>query len=891
MSAVDDIDQTRLANDPGGGPSHPTGSSTGSGWLSSSGSIDHGRFEPGALLEGRYRIVGLLGRGGMGEVYRADDLRLGQPVAIKLLPDSLSADPQRLVQFHNEVRIARQVSHPNVCRVYDIGDLLIAGSTPARHQLYLTMEYVDGEDLSSLLRRIGRLPEDKALDIARQICAGLGAAHARGVIHRDLKPANIMLDSAGQARLMDFGLAAVGTVTEVRAGTPAYMAPEQLSGTGVTIQSDVFALGLVLYELFTGRRAFQAKTLGELVELHQTNTSLLPPSTLVSGLNPAIERVILRCVRPDPAERPASAMAVAAALPGGDPLAAALAAGETPSPQMVAAAGDTGATLPGVKAGAWLTLALVGIVATAMLSNRLALYAMFTFDRAPATLVDRARDIERLSTNAPPVADRASGLGFRGDFLTWLRRQLPPDEVATILRSGRPPGGAFWSRSSPAWLVPRGAGVTTVDPPVVGAGQTTVVLDLEGRLLSFERLPEQLHREPPVDLAPAEWTPYFDAAAIDPSALTPVSPTYSPRAFADTRAAWTGTWPGMPSAELRVEAGSYLGDVVYFRTFGPWNLPDAVPPQASSVAVVAVIALLIGPTLMIAAALVARANVNAGRGDRLGARRLAAVALAVPIIGWIFAAHHVPDVGIEQGRLFDAVAQALFGAAMLWVFYLAAEPYVRRTWPHILITWSRVLSGRFRDGPVGRDLLVGAACGVAMTVISYTFHLVPGWFGWPAIEPPTPELVIGTRALLARMFMVLFNAMGNAMLGVLGLALLRAALQRVSPRLGHTAVAFGIATLLFTPLAARGQFQSGHPAVDLLFGLLLVLIILGVLFRFGFFAGIVGFFCHFWTWGTVVTSDSTRPYFETGMVALALVAAIAITGAVLSAADENRREA
>src|SRR6185369_5619874 len=187
-----------------------------SGWLSSSDSISHGRFAPGALLDGRYRIIGLLGKGGMGEVYRADDLRLGQPVALKFLPDGLRDEPVRLAQFHNEVRTARQVSHPNVCRVYDIGEI--------DGQLFITMEYVDGEDLSVLLRRIGRVPEDKALEIARQICAGLAAAHERGVLHRDLKPANIMLDGAGKVRIMDFSLAAVGEVKDIRAGTPAYMA-------------------------------------------------------------------------------------------------------------------------------------------------------------------------------------------------------------------------------------------------------------------------------------------------------------------------------------------------------------------------------------------------------------------------------------------------------------------------------------------------------------------------------------------------------------------------------------------------------------------------------------------------------------------------------------------
>ena len=200
------------------------GPSSSSGWLTSSDSIDHGRFAPGSVLEDRYRIIGLLGRGGMGEVYRADDLRLGQPVALKFLPESLRDDPVRLAQFHNEVRTARQVSHPNICRVYDIGE--------AAGHLYLTMEYVDGEDLATSLRRIGRFPEDKATEIARQLCAGLAAAHERGVLHRDLKPANVMLDGAGKVRLMDFGLAAVGPVADVRAGTPAYMAPEQLARAG-----------------------------------------------------------------------------------------------------------------------------------------------------------------------------------------------------------------------------------------------------------------------------------------------------------------------------------------------------------------------------------------------------------------------------------------------------------------------------------------------------------------------------------------------------------------------------------------------------------------------------------------------------------------------------------
>ncbi|HEY7188435.1 MAG TPA: serine/threonine-protein kinase, partial [Vicinamibacterales bacterium] len=190
--------------------------------LVSSDSVPVGGFAPGTILGDRYRIVGLLGRGGMGDVYRADDLKLGQPVALKFLPTSLAGDPVRRERFFAEVRIARQLAHPNVCRVYDI----------AEHdgQHFLSMEYIDGEDLASLLQRIGYLSNEKALDITRQLTAGLAAAHDRGVLHRDLKPSNVMLDGFGGVRITDFGLA-IATDDEQQAaevsGTPAYMAPEQ----------------------------------------------------------------------------------------------------------------------------------------------------------------------------------------------------------------------------------------------------------------------------------------------------------------------------------------------------------------------------------------------------------------------------------------------------------------------------------------------------------------------------------------------------------------------------------------------------------------------------------------------------------------------------------------
>lgn len=223
-----------------------------------SGFGTQGRFLPGALLAGRYRIVALLGKGVMGDVYRADDLVLGQPVTLKFIPEAASNNQELLTRFHNEVRTARRVSHSNVCRVYDIGE--------AKGQTFLSMEYEDGEDLSSLLCRVGRLPSDKAVEIARQLCAGLAAAHHEGVLHRDLKPANVMLDGRGRAVITDFGLAALADQTrgaDVGSGEPAYMTPEQLSGIQVTVKSDLYALGLVLYETFTGKRALEAQTRAE----------------------------------------------------------------------------------------------------------------------------------------------------------------------------------------------------------------------------------------------------------------------------------------------------------------------------------------------------------------------------------------------------------------------------------------------------------------------------------------------------------------------------------------------------------------------------------------------------------------------------------------------------
>src|SRR6185503_5104566 len=356
------------AQAPSAAPSGPR-----SGASSASG---QGRFIPGTVLASRFRVVALLGRGGMGVVYRADDLTLDQPVALKFLPEAAN-DADRLERFRQEVKIARKVSHPHVCRVYDIGEL---DGRP-----FLSMEYVDGEDLATLLRRIGRLPPAKAVEIARQLCSGLAAAHEKGVLHRDLKPANVMVDGHGRARITDFGLAVGGDDAPGGfAGTPAYMAPERLAGGPATVRSDLYELGLVLYELFTGKHAF--------AEDRPASRPLTHPSMHTSDMDPAAERAILRCLELQPEKRPRSAAEIALALPGGDPLAAAVAAGETPSPEMVAAAGGEGA-LPRAKAWTLLLLLLAvvgGIMALVPASSDLGVAPM---ESGPEVLEHRAREL------------------------------------------------------------------------------------------------------------------------------------------------------------------------------------------------------------------------------------------------------------------------------------------------------------------------------------------------------------------------------------------------------------------------------------------------------------------------------------------------------------------
>src|ERR1051325_10275116 len=213
-------------------------------------------FAPGFVFASRYRMVTRLGRGGMGDVWRADDLMLETPVALKLIRSTSQVGRERLLQ---EVRLARRVTHPAVVRVFDVGE--------AEDEVFFSMELVEGQDLAGVLRHAGRLAPGRVVEIAKQLCAGLHAAHSEGVLHRDLKPANILVDQHGRVRITDFGIAVpAGTLLAYAAGTPLYMAPEQrIPGAAISPQTDLYSLGVVLYELATGQHPTRISPGGSLI--------------------------------------------------------------------------------------------------------------------------------------------------------------------------------------------------------------------------------------------------------------------------------------------------------------------------------------------------------------------------------------------------------------------------------------------------------------------------------------------------------------------------------------------------------------------------------------------------------------------------------------------------
>ncbi|HQQ78593.1 MAG TPA: serine/threonine-protein kinase [Thermoanaerobaculia bacterium] len=832
--------------------------------LVSSGSLDLGAFPPGAMLGERYRIVGLLGKGGMGEVYRADDLKLGQTVALKFLPKAVSTDESLLARFHAEVRLARQVSHPNVCRIYDIGEI------EGRH--FLSMEYVDGEDLASLLKRIGRLPVDKAVEIARQLCAGLHAAHEKGVLHRDLKPANVMLDGRGRVRITDFGLAVAAeeaaSLGEI-SGTPAYMAPEQLAGKPASVRSDLYALGLVLYEIATGRRAFDAPTLAEMRRKHEQETPTAP-SNVLAGFDPAVERVILRCLEKDPRARPSSAVQVAGALPGGDPLAAALAAGETPSPEMVAAAGEEG-TLAAGPAWALLGGVVVLLAAVLLISGLSRDIGLAPPEKSRDSLTDRAREVAvRLGWKDTP-ADSATAFSRDYPFLLWMAKNGPPGWARQLATSWWTPA-SFRYRQSPRPLVPvdfRGF-VHSDDPPMTVSGMVTVVLDTRGRLRRFHAVPGQIRNvsapreEPP-------WSALFTEAGLEIRSFTPSDAAWVPPVAFDTLAGWTGTLPGKPEAVLKVVAAVHEGRPVYFELIAPWSEAAQVTtrPVSLRAKVFDVSFSLLTLAFTVAGLYFARRNLRLGRGDKAGAIRVTLVVFALILAGHLLVRHMALAPGAFDRAFWESLGDSLPAGLLVGVVYLALEPYFRRRYPELLVSWTRLISGKVRDPLVGRDHLWGVLAGLFVCLVVSVENLPPALFAAPGQTPmPVGNLTLsGLPGIAAHVFFAAADGLVRVFFIAASLFLGRLVFRK-------PALAAALPWLiLFVAFAGRE-----NPLFEMPGGALCATVFVVLLFRAGLLGLAVGMGVLQLLSNAPITPDLSRWFAGYGLFCLAIVLAIAVYG-------------
>jgi serine/threonine-protein kinase len=385
-----------------------------------------------------------------------------------------------------------------------------------------------------------------------------------------------MLDGHGRVRITDFGLAiAQGDETQAAeiAGTPAYMAPEQLAGKGATVRSDMYSLGLVLYEIYTGKKAFTATTLAELRQQKETHTPRAV-SEIRQGIDPVVERLIRRCMERDPNARPASVSQLALALPGGDPLASAIAAGETPSPEMVAASGSTEGLRPPV---AWGILAII-LVAAIAIKDRIDLHRRIPFEKPPQALAERSQDILRKAGFSEKFADSAYGFMKNSNFIRYIAES---DKSANQWNNLDSKAILFWYRQSPRPLGVGGLntlGRTAWDnPPLQHPGEILVMLDTEGHLVSLRRVPPRVQPMAEAVLNP-DWTPFFREAGLDISQWIPADPQWSPLSYADRRSAWKGSLSNRPGTPIGIEAAASQGKAVSFEIIGPWNRDAQTEP-------------------------------------------------------------------------------------------------------------------------------------------------------------------------------------------------------------------------------------------------------------------------------------------------------------------------
>ena len=574
----------------------------------------------------------------------------------------------------------------------------------------------------------------------------------------------------------------------------------------------------------------------------------------------------------DPALRPSSALQVAAALPGGDPIAAALAAGETPSPEMVAAAPKHG-TLSPVVAGSLLAGFVLLLGLGSWLTKYTAIYRLSPLGDSPEVLRARARDVVKSLGYSEPPIDYADGFFLKYDYLDYISSKDPSPNRWQKMRDIAPGPYRYWYRQSPRYF--ETSERIEVDKPALDiSGMASLFLDVKGQLRWFLAVPPQ--REPQTsEQVKADWSIPFRAAGLDIKNFQPVTSTWIPLHAYDERAAWDGVEPTNPNETVHVEAAAYRGRLVYFDTVYPWDRSSrqVEVSERTRNKVFTVMLIVICLLALFGSALLARRNLRLGRGDRRGAMRIAVVFLVVRMLVWAFAEHHNGLAGREFNLFLTHLAFGVFLAAFLWLLYVALEPFVRKKWPGWIISWSRLLAGDYRDPLVGRDLLIGSVVGALQIVIAGIARIAPNWIGQatPAtITPATAVLDLGLffRRFAEQLSAGLFLAFICVFLLLVFVAVLRSEMLSL--------ITLGI---LFTIM---GMLISDSSLIMLPFSAVSSFLIVFVLRRYGLLATVATLFvAHLFVFFPI-TTDFTAWYAREFTIALVICVLLGVFAAYTS---------
>jgi serine/threonine-protein kinase len=644
------------------------------------------------------------------------------------------------------------------------------------------------------------------------------------------------------------------------------MAPEQLAGRGATPRSDLYALGLILFEMFNGRPFYQAGNLEELRTQHvQPKKHRLASSP--QRVEPAVERAILQCLEEDPEQRPESARVVLAGLPGGDPLEMAVAAGETPSPDMVAAAGQVGDLTP-VLAWALLLAVFVCGGTAAHVLDRHSLVGETTLPRPPVVLVERARSLLVKLGHGAPVD---SAWSFERDRALLAAAQKDPSPDRWEVTGYAP--YLFYYRQSPQRLVAANsdAVVRRDDPPPTLSGMAEVVLDPGGRVTSFLAVPPQFEAAGGPWPEPT-WGPLLESAGLDPARLRPAASLWAAPVDSDAKTAWEGTHPDDPVLPIRVEAASYHGRPVWFAVLPPWEKPGRMVGSAKmeeTVPVGEIAVWVLALAMPLGGVFLARRNLRLGRVDRTGAVRVALFVFVVYSLARLFRASHVAAFGDEIWILIKILSLPAFWAMMIWLLYVALEPYARRRWPQSLVSWKRLQTGQLRDPLVGRDVLIGAAAGAASGLLFILMRQIPAWLGRAPLDPQPflkgPTLT-GFSDVAFRLFVNQFSSVLYAMVFLFMLVLLRLLLR------SNLLAAAVWCLLIASPLGGE------HAAILWAAGFARALLYFLVLTRGGLLALTVALYLEFNMNELPLTLDPTLWYATRSIPIVLAVAGLALYG-------------